>query len=97
MDIIEGLPPTLGYNAIFVVVDKLSKYGTFLPFCHPLTAKYFAELFIKEVMGLNGFLRSIISNRDKISVSHFWTKFSKMQGTQLKGSMAFHPQTDEKS
>ncbi|MCI14640.1 polyprotein-like, partial [Trifolium medium] len=49
MDFITGLPKSKGYEAIFVVVDRLSKYSHFIPLKHPYTARSLAEVFSKEV------------------------------------------------
>jgi hypothetical protein len=53
-DFITGLPKSKGYEALFVVVDRLSKYRHFIPLKHPYTAKKIDEVFGKEIVCLHG-------------------------------------------
>ncbi|KAK8957341.1 hypothetical protein KSP39_PZI000693 [Platanthera zijinensis] len=94
MDFIEGLPKSQGKSVILVVVDKLSKYGHFLALSHPYSGETVAELFAKEIVRLHGVPRSIISDRDPVFVSQFWTELFRLQGTTFRMSTANHPQTD---
>jgi len=54
MDFITGLPKFKGYEAIFVIVDRLSKYAHFILLKHPYTAKTLAEVFVKKIVRLHG-------------------------------------------
>jgi len=94
MDFIEGLPKSNGYNVILVVVDRLTKYAHFIPMKHPYTASTIAQAFLDNVVKLHGLPNSIISDRDTVFVSHFWTQLFKLYKVNLTLSIAYHPQTD---
>ena len=94
MDFIDGLPVSAGKTSIMVVVDHLTKYAHFFALSHPYLASKIADVFVFGVVKLHGIPRSIVSDRDPIFISSFWREFFKLQGTQLKTSSAYHPQTD---
>ena len=94
LDFIEGLPNSEGYSVIMVVVDRLSKYAHFIPISHPYTASKIAQVFLANIFILHGLPNSIVTDRDPTFTSTFWKELFKLQGTTLKFSSAYHPQTD---
>ena len=65
MDFVTGLPkgPT-GNNAIWVIVDRLTKTAHFLATKTEQPVSKLAQLYIKEIVKLHGVLVSIVSDRD---------------------------------
>lgn len=84
MDFVDGLPPSQGKTIIMVVVDRYSKFAHFVAMQHPYTATMVAQIFFEEIFSLYGLPKSIVSDRDTIFLSAFWTELFKLQGTQLK-------------
>ncbi|KAE8731731.1 hypothetical protein F3Y22_tig00002684pilonHSYRG00048 [Hibiscus syriacus] len=64
MDFIIGLPVSDGFSSIMVVVDRFSKYGTFIPASKVFPAEEAARLFLKYVVKYWGVPKMIISDRD---------------------------------
>ena len=79
---------------ILVVVDLLTKYGHFIPLRHPFTASSVAKSFFHTVYRLHGLPGSIITDRDRIFISHFWSELFKLADVKLCRSMPYHPQSD---
>ncbi|KAL4568635.1 hypothetical protein LXL04_024250 [Taraxacum kok-saghyz] len=97
MDFIEGLPRSNGWDTIWVVVDRLTKYAHFILLRHPFTATTLANTFLKEIVRLHVMPKSIISDRDRIFTGNTWQELFKLYGVHLKRSTAYHPQTDGQS
>ena len=76
MDFIEGLPKSHGKEVILVVVDRLSKYGHFLPLSHPYTALNVAQLFMDNVFKLHGCLQALFQIVTKYFLVLFGRNFS---------------------
>ncbi|KAL4569307.1 hypothetical protein LXL04_024943 [Taraxacum kok-saghyz] len=94
LDFITGLPKSKGYEVVLVVVDRLSKYCHFVPLKRPFTAKLLAEVFLREIIRLHGIPKSVLSDRDPLFFSTFWKEVFTLQGSTLKFSSAYHPETD---
>ena len=98
MDFVTGLPRTLGRNnAIWVIVDRLTKSAHFLPMKVNFSMDRLASLYIKEIVRMHGVPVSIVSDRDPRFTSRFWHSLQKALGTKLSFSTAFYPQTDGQS
>ena len=94
MDFIVNLPWSNQFNAIFVVVDRLTKHASFIPTTTGLTAVEFGELYVKHIGCRFGLPESIITDRDPRWTSDFWKGVAKYIRTKMSLSSSHHPQHD---
>ena len=94
MDFVEGLPECETFDAIWVVVDRLSKMRHFIPFHTTIDALGVAELFLREVVRLHGLPLTIVSDRGPQFTSTFCQRIGSQLGIDRRMSTAFDPQTD---
>ncbi|GJT84619.1 putative reverse transcriptase domain-containing protein [Tanacetum coccineum] len=97
MDFITKLPRTsIGYDTIWVNVDRLTKSAHFLPMRENDPMEKLTRLYMK-VVTRHKIPVSIIYDHDSRFMSLFWRLFQKALGTRLDMSTAYHPQTDGQS
>ena len=64
MDFVTGLPRTLrGNDAVWVIVDRLTKSAHFLPIKWGCTLEKLANLYVSEIVRLHGVPESIVTDR----------------------------------
>ena len=94
MDFITGLPKTQsGHDAIWVVIDRLSKVAHFLAVRESITASQLAELYVSRIVVLHVVPKKSISDRGSLFTSKFWASIQQAMGTQVSFSTAYHPST----
>jgi len=94
MDFITHLLFFAGHTIIWVVCDRLTKYAHFVALPTHFTTPTLAHRFSIEICRLFGLSKTIVSDRDSLFVNTFWHTLFKAQGTTLKFSSSYHPQTD---
>ncbi|GKB31161.1 putative reverse transcriptase domain-containing protein [Tanacetum coccineum] len=98
MDLVTKLPKSSsGYDAIWVIGDRLTKSAHFLPISEDYKMDKLARIYINEIIARHGVLVSIISDRDGRFASHLWQALQKALGTKLNMSTTYHLETDGQS
>jgi hypothetical protein len=82
------------FDSITVIICLLTDMVHLVPSRINYNSKQIAELMFEEVYKLHGLPKHIISDRDVLFTSTFWSHLNKLIGTQLKMSSAYHPETD---
>ena len=82
MDFVTHLPQTpRRHDAVWVIVDRLTKSAHFLAVRMTFALKEFSRLYILDIVQLHGVPVSIVSDRDPRFTAHFWKSFQKTMGT----------------
>ena len=98
MDFVIDLPRTqISHDAIWVIVDKLTKSTHFLAIRNTFSQERLARLYNDEVIKLHGVPVTIVSDRDPRFTSRFWPRLQKALGTTLDFNTTFHLQIDGQS
>ncbi|GJY85478.1 putative reverse transcriptase domain-containing protein [Tanacetum coccineum] len=88
------VPLVGGHDAIWVVVDRLTKSAHFLAIREDYSMEKLARLYTDEIFTRHGVPVSIILGRDARFTSRLWQTFQKALGTGLDISTTYHPQTN---
>jgi hypothetical protein len=90
MDFIEQLPPSLGFTAILVVVDRFTKQAIFIPTTDDIDTMGLAQLFIKNIFTKHGVPSHVTSNRGSELVSRFFRSLGIALNMKLHFTSGYH-------
>ncbi|SJL12751.1 uncharacterized protein ARMOST_16182 [Armillaria ostoyae] len=94
VDMITGLVPCKGLDAMLVIVDRFSKAIIPIACKTTLSSEGWAKILRDEVYAKYGMPVTVISDRGPQFVSKFLQDLYKMLDIKGNASTAFHPQTD---
>jgi len=86
MDFMVSLPPSRGFDAIMVVVDRFNKMTHFIPTKESVTTQKTGRLFFTHMFKHHGLPKDIVSDQDPKFTSKFWRALWKHMGSELKMS-----------
>ena len=91
MDFTMGLPKAqASHDTIWVIVDRLTKSAHFLSIKTTQPLEKLAQLYVQEIVRLDGIPSTIISDRDSRFTYRFQGVLQKAFGTRLYLSIAYH-------
>src|SRR5258708_10777612 len=95
MDLITGLPPVQGHDAILTIVDHgCSRSAIFLPCSTTITGVGITQLYLNHVYRWFGLPTKLITDRDPRFTSHFRRVLTACLVIQQTPSTTFHPPTN---
>jgi hypothetical protein len=97
IDFVTGLPLSDSHNAIWVVINDLTKMRHLIPCSTTINAKELANLFIMNIFYLHSLPESIVSDRGPQFASQFWKYLCNSLHIEPHLSTAFHPKTDSQT
>ena len=83
------------YDAILVLMNKLTKHVTYIDTSKTLDAKNLADLIWRKFVCHHGIMRKLISDKSSLFTSRFWSTLCWHLNAKRKLSTAFHSQTDD--
>ncbi|TYK04903.1 putative mitochondrial protein [Cucumis melo var. makuwa] len=94
LDFITHLSKMGDLEARLVIIDRFSKYDTFIPTTNLSSAELTPYFFFKHVVNLSRVSMSIVSNQDGRFMGTFWTELFTFLGRSLNISLSSYPKTD---
>jgi hypothetical protein len=93
-DLIVGLPSSLGFDSIWVAVDRLTKRARFAPTNKEVDSEGIARLFQDNVWKNHGLPKEVISDRGGQFVSEFMRELYRLLDTKITALTAYRPSTN---
>lgn len=85
------------YYSILVIVNRLIKMVNNEPVKVTIDAPELAEVILNKVVWQHGLLNLIVTNKDLLFTSKFWSLLYYFLGIKRRLSTTFHPQTNDQT
>ena len=93
VDLVGPLPPSNGFTHLLTVIDRFSRWPEAIPLSDTTSATC-AQALIFHWIARFGLPLEISSDRGPQFTSQLWTSISRLLGTQLRHTTAYHPQSN---
>ncbi|KAH0603255.1 uncharacterized protein H6S33_008259 [Morchella sextelata] len=97
MDFVTGLPESEGYDAIMVVVDRLTKMQHLLPCNTTVNSEDIAQVYLRNIWKLHGLSTHVTSDRGTQFTAKFWRALCKYLDIEARMSTAFQLEIDSQT
>ena len=97
LDLITGLLRSEECDAMLVVIDKLTKFTTYLLTSGTMNQQEFAKLFVMKIAQHYRLPLGMVADWDSCWAKSFWRSVADELGLELLLSTLHHPQTDGQS
>ena len=87
----------VAYDAVLTVTDRATRMVHLIPTNAHETDEDTADLFLRNVVRLNGLPSSLISDRDPRFTSSLWSTICERLDVKLLLTTAYHPQTNDQA
>jgi hypothetical protein len=95
MDFVMGLSRTQsGYDALWIIVDRLTKVAHFRHVKMTYTRPQLVELYMPRIVCFHAVPIRIVSDGETQVISKFWDGLPKTMDIRPSFSSTYHPQTD---
>jgi hypothetical protein len=96
-DLSSNVSREIAYDSIFVLVDRYTKYARYIRTRQKWIAVQLADAMIKELFIKCEIFEVIITDRESLFISKYWSAFCYHLKLALRYSIAFHSQTDDQT
>ncbi len=93
VDLVGPLPPSNGYTHLFTIIDHSSRWPEAIPLGNTSAASC-AQALVAHWVARFGVPLDMSSDRGPQFTSHLWTAISRLLGTTVHHTTAYHPQAN---
>ena len=85
------------YDAIFMIIDRFTKYAHLISFCENYEIKQLKYVILNRLIRYHEIFKELTSDRNKLFTFKYWQTFISMLETRLHFFTAYHSRTNEQT